>query len=290
MSLADSFHSLIDDTPIFCFYINLNGSLNILLDEYNFEMCSRLLPLDKQIRIRQIRSAKDRALKLLNSILVQYIVSLYERDYKQLTKLKISYGEFGKPFLLSRDYAYNIADEDGITSLCICFQTKLPIGLDLSNPKDIDRFALSDLRDFYRSEFSDIFSQKEQTDLKMAFARSDGSRETQLEILCQYWAFKESMAKYEGFGLHRGLQVYQFDSPRTLEQLTDVGGVDNSSPFKAVAKLELSEIAPHVYNTCFTLPNSNIIGSIIAKYPSVKIIKLDLGKMVAFINKETVWE
>ncbi|ODV84062.1 hypothetical protein CANARDRAFT_29511 [[Candida] arabinofermentans NRRL YB-2248] len=215
-----------ETSKLYFFYIDISDPriYDYLSDDFNMEISLRMLSLKHQMKIRNNKSQKDRLIKLLTSLFLKYLVSCYEGSELIWDHLSVSVEKYGKPFLKNRGYSYNLSDEDGFVSICIDFtnvdsiDSPDAIGLDLANPKDIEAFNIRNLKDFYKSDFRDIFTDNEIEQIDKIFERDlVGDRVSQLRYLSQYWALKESYSKYKGYGLHRGLQSYEFLNVRQLQ-------------------------------------------------------------------------
>ncbi|QOU18866.1 hypothetical protein BRETT_004085 [Brettanomyces bruxellensis] len=246
-----------DSSTILFFYLDLRneGIVQHFLDQFTFEICSRILPLKQQ--------------HALKKTLVHCLI------------FKIAHGKFGKPVFSNRpDYSFNSSDEESISSVAVCFHGVNPIGCDLSNPSDIGGFHLSDLRDFYKYEFRDIFTEMETIELdKMFKSKYYADRNNQLQMLSQYWAIKESLSKMDGYGLNYGLRKYEvLGIGHPTEFIRSNKKSMSKSLFEYLGNTELKPVGEPksgVRNACFTIPETRLICSVVGRYSSVKIIKVD---------------
>lgn len=272
-----------DSSTILFFYLDLRneGIVQHFLDQFTFEICSRILPLKQQVHIRNIRDERLRIIKLINGIFVRYLVACFEKNLGSLSDIKIAHDKFGKPAFSNRpDYSFNSSDEESISSVAVCFHGVNPIGCDLSNPSDIEGFHLSDLRDFYKYEFRDIFTEMETIELdKMFKSKYYADRNSQLQILSQYWAIKESLSKMDGYGLNYGLRKYEvLGIGHPTEFIRSNKKSMSKSLFEYLGNTELKPVGEPksgVRNACFTIPETRLICSVVGRYSSVKIIKVD---------------
>lgn len=273
----DDFKEVTNANCLYFFYVNFSHTLDHWLDQYNFEVCSRLLPIDKQIKLRNIKNSKLRVSKLISSLLLKYIIVCMDRDKKSWHELKFGCGKYGKPFLSNRDCCYNSTDEAQICSVCISWNNE-SVGVDLSDPQDIENFKLKDLHDFYRNSFKDIFTGAEIGNLDRLFDHCD--RQKQLQILTQYWALKECRSKLDGFGLHLGLQRYQFNA---ISNPVEFKYDNKSSAFNIQDNIPLKPIGD-ISGICFHMPNSQLIGcTMCEKSKYVRIIEVDSLLMIDFL-------
>lgn len=283
---------LSNSSNILFFYLDLRSdeTIQYFLDQFNFEICSRVLPIKEQIRIRNIRDDRLRITKLFNGILVRYLVACFENSHSALSAIKITRGKFGKPAFFNRsNYSFNSSDEQSILSVAICFHSDKPIGCDLSNPSDIAKFDIENLRDFYKHEFSDIFTDNEVIELDRMFRKECyANRNSQLQILSQYWAIKESLSKMSGYGLNFGLKRYEvLGMKRPAELIMPENKLQHQSLFECLGQLALKPIGEQisgVRNVCFTIPDSKLICSVVGAYNLVKIIKVDAEGISEFIK------
>ncbi|VEU22866.1 DEKNAAC103963 [Brettanomyces naardenensis] len=286
-AVFEQFHHVVEPESdcIYFFYCNVDDAvIDLLRDDYYYEICGRMVPLKSQVSLRRIKDDRNRIMKLVNSLLIRYVTVLYEKNVETWKDLQIEYEHYGKPFVGNRSYSYNSSDEDGIASLCVSFDSRCKIGIDLSNPDDIERFQISDLRDFYRSEFREIFTPGEVAELDLAFERL--SRREQLQRLSEYWALKESLSKFEGFGLHKGLKRYAIEGPKVPMRIGEKRS-SNAQSFTKIEDIELTSLAGHgpVRNACFLIPGTEIICSIMSDRKVVRVISMDAFSMVKFINE-----
>lgn len=266
-----------DDT-LFLYYTTLlkggqiDESVLQLRDEFKFEWLLRNLDLPSQLKVRNIKNELDRYVKLINMLILSYVVSTVEN---KMSKLEMTRNKYGKPKMLNRKYQFNISDENGLVSIAIGFNENMEaedIGMDLANPKDIERFELSDLAHFYRKDFRGIFGDKEIEWLDRKFERLDYNK--RLQLLSQCWALKESYCKYLGVGITAGMENFPFTDVRVLKNVH--GDCFELSPIVGYKPL----------NLCLKIPESEIILSVFSHYSKAKLEKIDVKTIIDyFLNK-----
>ena len=268
------------DTLCF-FYIDiLDGkSLNdskivqLLRDEFKFEIMLRQLSLARQLKIRNIKNELDRYSKLMNMLILQYVIAKYELNSGIL---EMTHNDYGKPKLRNKFYQYNISDEEGLVSIAIGFEESLKnceVGVDLANPKDIEGFKLERLEEFYKHDFRSIYGSREIDMLDEKFTYL--SYNDQLLLLSETWALKESYCKYLGVGITSGLEKYQFPKVPEVIRLSLVWDIadDGFEIFRDTLPLNIiTGYEPK--NVCFEIPNRNIICSIFSHYEQARLIKI----------------
>lgn len=270
----------IDTNKLHLFYVQLEGEEDkgvcALRDDFKFELLLRNLTLKQQLRIRNTKNETDKFIKLLNSLFVQYVVGIYEKDKGQerepIVELRSKYG---KPYLENREYQYNLSDEDGIVMLAIGFSKSFKgkeIGIDLANPVDIERFNLKRLEDFYRSDFKAIFSSAEIENLDGYFETL--SHQEQLLLLSKVWSLKESYCKYIGVGITAGMQNFEFLT--VCDNFETTIDTIRLKPLKGYNPL----------NACFIIPNSPIICSVFSHYENARLIKVDACDIINYYTKK----
>lgn len=272
MEVYDSFAKAVAGHDPCFFYLELDD-IDYLLDSFNFEMCCRILPLEKQVKIRRVRTPRERCLKLLNSLLVSYIVAMHERQW---VKLEVGHGLYGKPRFENRPYTYNISDERAISSVCISFAGGSEIGADLSDQQEIESFGITPDQ-FYSDDFKEIFTEDEADRLKKELATI--SIDDQWQTLASCWAQKESQSKLAGYGLHKGLQRYPINLDIPLIRLDDPKGAGS---FKLSGDL-VSEQARKTDGVGFVLPDGTI-GHVVGEFKQLRIIKVALRPMVEYLK------
>lgn len=278
------------DNTLFIFYANLldesvdiNESkvVQLLRDDFKFELLLRNLSLPHQLKVRNIKSELDRDVKIINMLILKYILKRYEAGNVHSNEWEESKNEYGKPSLKHRNYQYNISDEIGMVCLAIGFNEKLnsEVGIDLANPDDIQRFGMSDLRSFYENDFRSIFGAKEILELDRSFG--DLTYDEQLQRLTQMWALKESFCKYLGVGITAGMENFEFPKPKKPSVIE--GGVEGSKDlFQVVARdIEMNFTGVvDVRNGCFQLPQSKLICSVFGDYKKACLVKVDVGNII----------
>ena len=240
--------------------------IQVLRDAFKFELLLRKFTLKQQLKIRNVKSEIDRCVKLLNMLILEFIVEKYEQSNEvKGDKIVESRGEFGKPQLENRKYQFNLSDEKGLVMLAIGFdpsKTNTEIGVDLANPEDIEDFNLNKLEDFYKLDFRNIFDDSEIEQLDACFQKLEYDK--RLSKLSQFWALKESYSKYLGVGIAAGLQNYIFSANIEIK------------PTARLNEYQLDQLEPYEpRNVCLTLPGHNILCSVFAHYNSCTLVKLN---------------
>lgn len=279
-----------DDT-LFIFYadlldgckdVNESKVVQLLRDDFKFELLLRNFSLSKQLKVRNVRNELDRDVKVINMLILKYVLRCYEEIKVQSHEWEESRNEYGKPRLEHRSYQYNISDEVGIVCLAIGFNERLrgsEIGIDLANPEDIQRFGLSDLQNFYKVDFRSIFGPNEIEELDRLF--DDLTYDEQLQRLTQMWALKESYCKYLGVGIAAGMENFEFPEPKKFLLIEkDVEG--GQDLFEVVARnIEMNKTVNFdVNNGCFQLPQSKLICSVFGDYRKACLVKLDVRNII----------
>ncbi|GMG38519.1 unnamed protein product [Ambrosiozyma monospora] len=217
----DSFDATLSqsDSTLF-FYIEITQEVeDLLADDFTWELAMRNIPLKQQLAINNLRFQSDRIIKLLNALILPFIINCKSKTKFTARDLAYGHGKFGKPFLvgpscvMQTKISFNLSDEDGVIGLFVQFDCSDEVGLDLANWKDIENFVdlgKSDVSQFYQIDFRDIFSDVEVLELDETMSGMGETLEPKLKLLSQYWALKESYSKFLGVGLNQGLQNYQF--------------------------------------------------------------------------------
>lgn len=265
----------VDSNVLYLIYTELDETdqaIHYLRDDFKYELLLRNLSLKQQLRIRNIKNEDDRFVKLINLLMLKYVVAQYEKDAGvDLEPIEEGRGEYGKPLLTNRNYQYNLSDEKDKVMIAIGFDESkavMEIGVDLANPDDIKNFELPNLENFYKTDFKDIFSKAEIDDLDRYFNTLD--EEQKLGLLSRIWSLKESYSKYIGVGITAGLENFEF------LQLSDIDCInDNHVKFQ-----QLHDYKPS--NACFKIPSSNILCSVFSHYSTGKLIKINVIDIINF--------
>ncbi|KAG0690943.1 holo-[acyl-carrier-protein] synthase [Pichia californica] len=282
---------------LFLFYVDiLDGCLNIndskiiqiLRDDFKFEMLLRNFNLKLQLRIRNIKNEVDKYVKIINLLILEYIIKLYE-DNNDNVIIQIR-NKFGKPKLKNRNYQFNISDENGMVCLCIGFnefKKDNEIGIDLSNPIDIENFKLNKLEDFYKNDFKSIFSSNEINQLDKIFNKLN--YDDRLLKLSQIWSIKESYCKYIGIGITSGMEKFQFNLiENKLQEINKINEINGDFLIKS-RNIILNKI-DYDYKplqASFKIPDCKIICSVFGHYKKICLIKIDAEKIIKeFIYKK----
>jgi phosphopantetheinyl transferase len=284
------------ETTLFLFYVDLldgsnsidsSPSIAILKDDFKFELLLRNLDLKTQLKIRNIKNNLDRYVKLINLLMLKYIVYKYETELDiNLDEIKEIRNKYGKPKLSNRSYQYNLSDEHGMVALGIGFNSDLKdteIGVDLSNTKDIENFKLNKLEDFFKVDFRDIFNDNEIKKLSEYFKNLEYN--DRLRLLSKIWALKESYCKYIGIGLTAGMQNFEF---LNFENVLNVDQINEKiNEFEIVAKdIEMKKISEYKpLNVCLGIPNTSIICSIFSDYQKVCVIKVNVEEIIKYFTQ-----
>lgn len=288
------------DRTLFLFYGDiLNGCKNpddsrivqLLRNDFKFELLLRNLDLKRQLKIRNTKNEMDRFVKLVNMIILRFVLEQYE-GLTNSKEIEEGRNKYGKPFLKNRDYQFNISDEENLVCLAIGFDERFKndeIGIDLADPTDIEEFKLEKLEDFYRTDFRAIFGCEEVEWMDYIFPQLTYKK--QLELLSHIWALKESYCKYIGIGITAGMEKFQFPHCRDIvnveNQIDDYCHADTNY-FKIEAhNIKMEHIEGYgPYNVCFKIPNSRFICSVFGHYSEVSLIKINIEKLIyQFIEK-----
>lgn len=281
------------DNTLFLFYADLlDGNsdpsdskiIQILKDDFKFENLLRNFNLMEQLKIRNIKNEIDRDVKIVNMLILKFIINEYESERNEkLAELIIKKNEFGKPKLYNRDYEFNISDEFGMVSLAIGFNKKLKdynIGIDLANPKDIENFKLDKLENFYKRDFKSIFNNDEIIQLDKYF--NDLDYNDRLNKLSQIWSLKESYCKYKGIGITAGMENFPFVDNIKLQNLSK--DPVNKTFDKFIIKnenIKMNKIEGYeALNASFKMPESSLLCSVFGHYANICLIKIDVEKLI----------
>lgn len=281
------------DNTLFLFYADLlDGNLDpsdskiiqILRDDFKFETLLRNFSLLEQLKIRNIKNEIDRDVKVINMLILKYVVNEYEGEMNdKLTELVINKNKFGKPKLYNKDYQFNISDEFGIVILAIGFNTNLKdhdIGIDLSNPNDIENFKLDKLENFYKKDFKSIFNDDEIIQLDSYF--NELEYHDRLNKLSQIWSLKESYCKYKGIGITAGMEKFPFIGNIKLLELPECKKNEIFGKFIVKSmKIKMNKIEGYdALNCSFKMPESSLLCSVFGHYKNICLIKIDVEKLI----------
>lgn len=283
------------DNTLFIFYLDLlegfqsindNPIIHILRNDFKFETILRNLTLKQQLKIRNVKNELDRYVKLINLLILKYIIMNYENCEDKNIEIDERRGAFGKPFLRNYEYQYNISDENSIVSIAIGFNPsfkKTEIGLDLANPKDIESFQLSKLENFYKHDFRQIFTDNEVEKLDTIFKNLDYNQ--RLNTLSGLWALKESYCKYLGVGITAGMENYEFiDIPELVNFDADNNfrhDFEKNQKFEIVKQIQLGKITRYdPKNACFKIPNTEIICSVFSQYENACLVNVNVEELI----------
>lgn len=166
-------------------------------DEFNFELCVRILTLKQQI---QVHLAQDRLLrykKLLNYLLIRYVFNQLIQKQSLESPVNFTYTKMGKPQFPGIEF--NISSSNLVLGLGVS-QNQRPIGIDLSHEQQrIDPHSIVD-------QFRSIMSDDEVDQLE---SMSDvGQRYLKFNHL---WTLKEAYSKYLALGLNMDLASCSFE-------------------------------------------------------------------------------
>ncbi|SCU90683.1 LAMI_0E03180g1_1 [Lachancea mirantina] len=194
-------------------YIRINGRDAYLNDDFQFENCMRILPLEQQARILEKRG-RTRQIALVSQLL--QLMGCCKATRRNIGDLKFSNGKFGKPRLLGRRVpAFSMSNSDGFCAMFLRRnsgdeddENGIPseVGLDLASTTDCKSW-----NDEYLNEFKDIFSVHEFTHLRKTLDAGRG-RKLLDRIFTHYWSMKEAYTKFTGTGLNCDLSEIDLGS------------------------------------------------------------------------------
>lgn len=265
-----------------CADINDSRAVQLLRDDFKFELLLGNFSLSEQLRLRNIKNELDRYVKLINMLILKYVLNNYEQE-GVIEQYKESKNEYGKPRIENRKYQYNISDEVGIVCLAIGFNEDLndsEVGIDLANPDDIERFELPNLKNFYRVDFKSIFGPDEIRELDQSFG--DLSFEKRLQRLSQMWALKESYCKYLGLGITAGMENFQYPQPGDPLVINERITENHNSNFEVVTQnVQMKRFEGFdVPNGCFQFPDSKLICSVFGHYRNLCLVKINIEYII----------
>ncbi|GME83728.1 unnamed protein product [Ambrosiozyma monospora] len=189
----DSFDATLSQThSTLFFYIEITQELkDLLIDDFTWELTMRNIPLKQQLAINNLKFQSDRISKLLNALILPFIINCKLKTNITAKDLVYGHGEFGKPFLvgpscvMQTKISFNLSDEDGVIGLLVQFDGSDDVGLDLANWKDIEKFVdpdKSDVSQFYHTDFREIFSDVEVSELDETISGMGEEMEPKLKL------------------------------------------------------------------------------------------------------------
>lgn len=169
-----------------------------LQDDYNFESCLRLLSLEDQLKVRNTKHQRHKALvlRLFAKIVLNH--ALAEPD--PWKDLEYKFNEFGKPSL--KHFQFNSSSSNDLAAIVVDFGGS--VGVDLSHQKQ----AIS--QDQFMDQFAPIFAKDEKRQLN---AIEDSK--WRYVVFNQFWTLKEAFTKYLGCGLNVDLSLFFFHLLKT---------------------------------------------------------------------------
>lgn len=214
---------LADASGTIVFVLSLNSELcDFLADDFNFEMCMRILSLPEQLAIRH---KVDPVKQLANRLFTRYVCNSCLGVTNAFAEIEFKYNELGKPTLPSgaRALQFSASTSNLLLTTVVQFDSTTPIGIDLShsqqkiNPQTcVEEFRLA----FNDEEFQYLLVIPDTEERYLRFN--------------QIWTLKEAFTKLLGSGLHIDLSHFGFRidpqgvvyqetwSPRTAAQWSEV--------------------------------------------------------------------
>lgn len=185
-----------------------NKILNTLLsDDFTFELCLRKLSLTQQLKIRNTKHNRAKALSLVLFAQVVLNYTLFSAgvtpDFEPFRELPVVLNEYGKPSLNLENgpiIEYNSSSSNDLMAIVVQVNGATPIGIDLSHET---QSSISET-DFVE-QFLGIFAPQELIQLE---AEQDLSR--RYVFFNQLWTLKEAFTKFVGCGLNVDLSSFYF--------------------------------------------------------------------------------
>lgn len=187
--------------------------VDLLSDEFNFELCLRKLDLVEQRVVRNNRHSPIKALVL--RLFAKYVLNsclCIERVYQTFdawAEIKYSYNKFGKPAVNSgsgTSFQFNSSSSNDLAAIIVQFGAELPVGIDLSHES---QNSISP--DTFMEQFDGIFLAREKEYL-------DGIANLKSRYVAfnHLWTLKEAFTKFLGTGLNIDLRSFSFNIEESL--------------------------------------------------------------------------
>ncbi|CAH2352009.1 hypothetical protein CLIB1423_05S03576 [[Candida] railenensis] len=204
------------DSKTIVVVLNIDEELNSLLsDDYNFELCLRLLSLKEQLAVRSKKY--DQKKELMNKLFTRCVLNICLGKEGIFDEISFEYNEFGKPKIenveMGPSFQFNASSSNSTLSIVIQFESETPIGIDLSHSEQ----KISP--ETCVEDFKNIFDVNEYNYL--SHIQSVGQRYAAFN---QFWTLKEAFTKLLGCGLNVDLSLFRFDISRengSLSRLDD---------------------------------------------------------------------
>lgn len=167
-----------------------------LHDAFTFENALRLLPLDQQARILQMKNFPDRCKVLCNRIL--QIVGCSLASGVCSTQLKFSRGHYGKPQVEAQNVAFGMSNgQRSVGQYLYRLNKPLEVGIDLASTDDY-------VGDEDLDHFQYVFSAQEMECLQSC------DYVHRKAMFAYLWSLKECYTKYTGLGLNSDFSNIDF--------------------------------------------------------------------------------
>lgn len=200
------------DSKTIVVVLNIDEELNVLLsDDYNFELCLRLLSLKEQLAVRSKKY--DQKKELLNKLFTRCVLNICLGKEGIFDEIPFVYNEFGKPKIkdaeMGRSFQFNASSSNSILSIVIQFESDTPIGVDLSHSEQ--KISPGTCVE----DFKNIFDLSEYNYLSLI-----QSVELRYAAFNRFWTLKEAFTKLLGCGLNVDLSLFRFDVSKEISSLS----------------------------------------------------------------------
>lgn len=188
--------------------------MEFLADDFNFEMCLRKLSLRDQLKVRNAKHNRNKALllRLFATVVLNRCLGP-GGELEPWKQIEYHFNEFGKPTL--KNLEFNSSSSNDLASIVVQLNSSSPVGIDLSHEQ---QDAVSS--ETFMDQFGPIF---EATEVEQLLKISDTDR--RYIIFNQFWTLKESFTKYLGCGLNIDLSRFSFqlsEEPLSFQDLIPV--------------------------------------------------------------------
>lgn len=192
--------------------------IDLLSDEFNFEVCLRKLDLADQRIVRNNKHSPIKALVLrlfARVVLNSCIHALNDRNcpFQPWAAIEYSYNKFGKPAVVSNtgtNFQFNSSSSNDLAAIIVQFGAQLPIGIDLSHESQ-DSIS----PDNFMNQFDGIY-----LDSEKVFLNSIAANHSRYVAFNHLWTLKEAFTKYLGTGLNIDLKSFSFEITEPLNHQT----------------------------------------------------------------------
>ncbi|KAM9931031.1 hypothetical protein OXX59_000097 [Metschnikowia pulcherrima] len=180
---------------------------DLIRDDFSFELCLRKLSLEQQLKVRNAKHNREKALALGLFSLFTLNLALYSagayKAFDPFRPLPLRFNRYGKPSLETGEgpvIEFNSSSSNEIMAVAVQFNGSTPIGIDLSHES---QDSISGTH--FMEQFEGIFAASELVQLK----NIQDSNERYL-LFNHLWTLKEGFTKFVGCGLNVDLASFHF--------------------------------------------------------------------------------